>query len=74
MIKKWINILMFSAPVRLVIRVTDSIKPWGFEGLSLYFVMKFFAEGLQKGALTTYFCCCLSCINSFVVYNSIGAN
>lgn len=53
MIKKWINRLMFSAPVRLLIRVTDNIKPWGFEGLSLYFVMKFFLEGLQKGALTT---------------------
>ncbi len=53
MIKKWINRFMFSAPVRFVIRVTDSVKPWGFEGLSLYFVMKFFFEGLQKGAVVT---------------------
>jgi membrane protein len=53
MIKKWINRLMFSAPVRFVIRITDSVKPWGFEGLSLFFVMKFFAEGLQKGAVVT---------------------
>lgn len=29
------------------------LKPWGFEGLSLYSVAAFFLEGLQKGALTT---------------------
>lgn len=29
------------------------LRPWGFEGLSLYSVAAFFIEGLQKGALTT---------------------
>lgn len=37
----------------MAVGLARRIKPWGFRGLSLYFVMKFFVEGLQKGYLTT---------------------
>ncbi|MCB0760510.1 MAG: YihY/virulence factor BrkB family protein [Flavobacteriales bacterium] len=53
MLKKLWNRILFSAPVRAMIRIADSIRPWGFEGLSLFYVMRFFVEGLQKGAVTT---------------------
>lgn len=33
--------------------IAKKIKPWGFEGVDLYFVTRFFVEGVQKGALTT---------------------
>lgn len=36
-----------------VIDVMSKFHPWGFEGLSLFAVMKFFVEGVQKGALST---------------------
>lgn len=39
-----------------MIWATDLMKrfhPWGFEGLSLFAVMRFFVEGVQKGALST---------------------
>ncbi len=39
--------------VRLIRLFTMKLRPWGFEGLSLYSVATFFFEGLQKGALTT---------------------
>jgi membrane protein len=35
------------------LRIANKIRPWGFQGLSLYFVAKFFVEGIQKGSLTT---------------------
>jgi membrane protein len=41
---------------RLAVRsreIAQKIKPWGFEGVDLYFVTRFFVEGVQKGALTT---------------------
>jgi len=51
--KKWFNRIL---GLPLVVKATDVMKrfhPWGFEGLSLYAVMKFFIEGVQKGALST---------------------
>jgi membrane protein len=36
-----------------VVIILKRIKPWGFRGLSLYQVSRFFIEGLQKGAITT---------------------
>ena len=44
MLKKLWNRILFSAPVRAMIRIADSIRPWGFEGLSLFYVMRFFVE------------------------------
>lgn len=53
MIRRWLNRLLESAPVKTVIRFAKKVRPWGFEGLSLYAVARFFIEGMQKGALTT---------------------
>ncbi len=53
MIRKWLNRLLESAPVKTIIRFARKVRPWGFEGLSLYAVARFFVEGMQKGALTT---------------------
>jgi membrane protein len=39
--------------VRLIRLFMMKLRPWGFEGLSLFSVSIFFVEGLQKGALTT---------------------
>lgn len=39
--------------VKGFISVTKKFKPWGFEGLSLFYVMKYFFEGIVKGSLTT---------------------
>lgn len=38
---------------RAVVRFAQRFQPWGFEGLSLYYVMEFFVEGLQKGGIST---------------------
>ena len=38
---------------RAVVRFAQRLQPWGFEGLSLYYVMEFFVEGLQKGGIST---------------------
>lgn len=53
MIRKWINRFLNSGLVRWVFSFARAVKPWGFEGLSLYAVSKFFIEGLQKGAVST---------------------
>ncbi len=53
MIEKLYNQFLESRPVVWVFGVARKFKPWGFEGLSLYHVMSFFIEGLQKGDLTT---------------------
>ena len=45
--------LQYTRPVRILRAVSMRMKPWGFEGLSLYSVAAFFIEGLQKGALTS---------------------
>lgn len=40
----------------LVVKATNLMNrfhPWGFEGLSLFAVMRFFVKGIQKGALST---------------------
>lgn len=42
-----------SAPVRAIARITQKIHPPGFEGLPLYDVLKFFLNGIHKGAITT---------------------
>ena len=39
--------------VRIARIMAMRFKPWGFDGLSLYSVTRFFWEGIQKGALTT---------------------
>jgi len=53
MIRKWINQLLNSKIALAIFAFAKRIKPWGFEGLSLYDVSKFFIEGLQKGAVST---------------------
>jgi membrane protein len=50
---KLINRILESRMAIAFFKVTRSIKPWGFEGLSLYAVARFFIEGIQKGALAT---------------------
>ena len=37
----------------LVKEISKKIKPWGFEGLSIYDVAIFFWKGLVEGAITT---------------------
>jgi membrane protein len=39
--------------VRRIIRSLDSVHPPGFEGLSLWYVLKFFVEGITEGHLPT---------------------
>ncbi|MDP4952764.1 MAG: ribonuclease BN, partial [Flavobacteriales bacterium] len=39
--------------MRWIFSFARAVKPWGFEGLSLYAVAKFFIEGLQKGSVST---------------------
>jgi membrane protein len=39
--------------VRKIVRSLDSIHPPGFEGLSLWYVLKFFVEGITEGHLPT---------------------
>ncbi len=53
MIRKWLNQLLESRIVIRILNFAHRIKPWGFEGLSLYSVAKFFVEGVQKGAIAT---------------------
>ncbi len=53
MIKKWLNKILHSVPVLKTIILLKRFKPWGFGGLSFYFVMKYFLEGIVKGSLTT---------------------
>jgi membrane protein len=53
MLKKWLNRLLESKLVIRVLNFAHGLKPWGFEGLSLYAVAKFFIEGMQKGAIST---------------------
>ncbi|MFT4683371.1 MAG: membrane protein [Flavobacteriales bacterium] len=53
MIRKWLNRLLKSKLVIRILNFTHRLKPWGFEGLSLYAVAKFFIEGIQKGAIST---------------------
>lgn len=50
---KIMNRIMESRIVLALFKLARSIKPWGFEGLSLYAVSRFFIEGIQKGALAT---------------------
>jgi membrane protein len=51
--KKIIQRVVTSRPVRLLRLFAMRFRPIGFEGLSLYSVAAFFVEGIQKGALTT---------------------
>ena len=53
MFKKILDSFLESGPVTWGLRVSKKFKPWGFEGLSLYYVMSYFFEGILKGALTT---------------------
>ena len=51
--KNFLSRLQYTRPVRILRVVAMRLRPWGFEGLSLYAVAAFFIEGLQKGALAT---------------------
>lgn len=51
--KGFLSRLQYTRPVRILRAVSMRLKPWGFEGLSLYSVAAFFIEGLHKGALTS---------------------
>lgn len=53
MIKKWLDKIWASQPILKSVKILKRYKPWGFGGLSFYFVMKFFLEGIVKGSLTT---------------------
>jgi membrane protein len=39
--------------VKKTLEIMERIKPWGFQGLSLLFVSRFFAEAIMKGQLAT---------------------
>jgi membrane protein len=52
-INEWQVKIRRSRFVRSTVRISRSIHPPGFEGLSLHYVARYFIEGLQKGALTT---------------------
>jgi len=52
-IKEWLNKLLEARLVIALLGFMKRVHPWGFEGLSLYEVAKYFVEGIQKGALTT---------------------
>ncbi len=49
----FIDRVLRARTVRKMRIVAMRFKPWGFDGLSLYSVAKFFVESFQKGALTT---------------------
>lgn len=51
--EKFMERLKRTRTVRLIRLFTMRLRPWGFEGLSVYSVSLFFIEGLQKGGLTT---------------------
>jgi membrane protein len=53
MLRRWLNRILESEPIVRILALAKRVKPWGFEGLSLYAVMRFFIEGIQKGALAT---------------------
>lgn len=53
MIKRALVWLRNLPPVRTVSDFSKRLRPWGFEGLSLYYVMVFFIEGLRKGGIST---------------------
>ena len=53
MLRKWLNRLLDTQLVKRFLDFTQRVKPWGFRGLSLYFVMKFFIEGIQKGYISS---------------------
>ena len=53
MIKRFLNKLLEKRFVIRIIAVLRQFHPWGFEGLSLFAVMRYFFEGVQKGALST---------------------
>jgi membrane protein len=50
---KWLQKIAKTKGVKSVVRFLDSLKPPGFQGLSLWFVLKFFAEAVMKGQLAT---------------------
>lgn len=47
---KW---LMERRMILLLFKFARKFKPWGFGGLSLYYVAEFFIESFNKGAVTT---------------------
>lgn len=53
MIQRWLAQIRGSRIVQGLLGIAKRFRPWGFEGLSLYYVMIFFIEGLQKGGVST---------------------
>lgn len=51
--KEYLERLKNARIVRIGKVIAMRLKPWGFEGLSLYSVAAFFIEGIQKGAIAT---------------------
>jgi len=53
MANKWIEKIKQMKGVKRTVALLESVKPWGFEGLSLWYVSTFFVEGISKGSLAT---------------------
>jgi membrane protein len=53
MANKWIEYIQKLTWIEKSIALLKSIKPWGFQGLSLWYVSSFFVEGITKGSLGT---------------------
>lgn len=50
---KWVFKLGRYRVIRLIVRLLRSIRPPGFQGLSLWYVSRFFLEAVWKGAVPT---------------------
>jgi hypothetical protein len=53
MLQHWLNNFHNSKLIKAVIAFFDRIKPPGFQGLSLWYVMTFFWEAIMKGQIMT---------------------
>ena len=50
---KWLLKLSEHRAIQSGVRLLKTIKPWGFGGVSLYEVLRFFVQGLFEGFITT---------------------
>ncbi|MCC6600748.1 MAG: YihY/virulence factor BrkB family protein [Crocinitomicaceae bacterium] len=53
MSNKWVKKISEMRLVRKIIMILQSIKPWGFEGMSLWYVSSFFFTAVTKGDVPT---------------------
>lgn len=53
MLPPWLKKLERIKGVKAIIKWLDQIRPPGFQGLSLWYVMRFFVEAVMKGQLAT---------------------